>query len=303
MKSQLIACEPREIELVWQTKCSMMRMLMRFEGKIWASVLLGLIGISSAHATFNGGDDFSGTSIDSSKWNSQSYVANPSQFSEINGQLDYSAPTGNSGSTLPWAQTQSAYSGTAQNWSAQVDFSIQNLALSPSQIYFLNFKVYDSASGPTGNNSFQIGFGQSDTRQIYCSDPNIAGYQFTNTASTQVSLKLSYDASSTTINAYYDEDGALNGYNWTLLGSDNVSAWARGYYGFTTNSDDQFGLAIYGSSYSSLSNGHLTADNFAAFVVPEPSTNGLIIIGLIMVLLRVKNAGQMQHLRAICLQY
>jgi hypothetical protein len=170
---------------------------------------------------------------------------------------------------------------STSSWSAQVDLHLAAFGgLTSNQYVNLNLMVVKSADPFAFNASFAIDR-YNDVSIVQDIDTHIV----TNSSSTQltevllssveVTLRVSFDASTSHLAFAYDSDGGAAGATFITAHTADISAW--------TMSGGNFGLLLVGSSgYTGEGVGPAVsaADayfrNFSVNAVPEPSTYALL---------------------------
>jgi hypothetical protein len=237
---------------------------MRTNNAIWIVGVLAAILANECHADLNGRDDFNDNSKDPARWGVD-YAPGAGLLTEINGRLEFTtsgAPTTFDVAARPWILNFGSYT---QNWEARVDVSVPPLALRE-----VRFGLWIGPGTNLTGNSFRLDLVQSDNQRYFACNLGANGDKIGvadhATTSTSAAVRIVFDASTTVLSAFYDEDGVNCGYTWTFLGSTNVpAAWSM-----TTT--DVFGIWVYGyaESGSVASTNNVFGDNFAASSGPTP---------------------------------
>jgi hypothetical protein len=234
-----------------------------------ALALAGLLSTASAQV-FVGSDDFSSPAASDNKW------AYAFRFSGTNGLLDYSAgrldftkSAGAGSYVLGWDGEPSTPGAAPSKTSASYTTS-----------WMADVMVTNSLTGLTGSDFTSLGFEVAGAGAQFSSIMLVAnntGFSFRSEGSgftpvsiatgdsTDVFLRLTWDAGTQALNSFYSVDGS----NYTALASFSpVTQW-------TANSATSgFNFEIFGNSNlaGSISAGSVYADNFAVSAIPEPST-------------------------------
>ena len=223
-----------------------------------------------AQAQFPGTDDFNDNSEDPARWGPDFYyLPVHAQLTETNRRLEYtSIGTDGQQASRPWIQSYPSYQ---RDWEAQVDAGVGSIALPANQSHVefgLAVANTDQAAG-LDYLSVVLGLSRGTNGQVrrdfttYFATNSVQIIPNTSyaTASQQASILIRFDAASKTLSAYYDEDGAANGYQWTLLRSVPIDASKSNWQ---MNSNSQFQLLVGGSSAGMAVNSadQVFVDNF-----------------------------------------
>jgi hypothetical protein len=207
-----------------------------------------------AQMQFPGTDDFNDNSKDAARWGPDFYfLPIHAQLTETNSRLEYtSVGTDEQQASRPWIQSYPSYQ---RDWEVQVDVGLGNISLPPNRPHVefgLAVVNTDQAAG-LDYLSVMLDLYRGTDGQVH---RDFTPYFATNgvqispntdyaTASQQASLLIRFDTASKTLSAYGDEDGAANGYQWTLLRSVRIDASQSNWQ---MNSNSQFQLLVGGSS-------------------------------------------------------
>ncbi len=192
--------------------------------------------------------------------------------------LNLAATTASGEVYRTWGPDQGS---SIEDWSVYFDFDFSSLSLSSGQelTWFLNAasSLGDGANNVTVGATLLSGasnayggaaWANSSTKGSFGDTVSFSGFSGT--------IGFAFDWENKLIIAGYDEDGATDGYNFSSIGSYDVTSWGLG-------ESDVF-YASLGLSYSTdstgfdaISSGFVTADNFTVTdinvsAVPEPST-------------------------------
>jgi len=86
---------------------------------------------------------------------------------------------------------------------------------------------------------------------------------------TDGAIRISFDASTKTLTAFYDDNGAIGGYSWTKTASIDVDGAED--FGMTNSDTFTINLSV-NSGLDVFVNGDMYFDNFSVTAIPEPST-------------------------------
>jgi hypothetical protein len=207
-------------------------------------VLIGCVLGPTAFGQFAGSDDFDSNSKDGSRWGPDQ-IRGSGTFSISDGVLRFSSPQAASISDIEWPWIVGA-APFGVNWSVQMDVNVPVIPLAPgSTAVGLGVGVSNSADA---RDSFAMYLENiwGDTQQ----ELNYYNRQRTDGATTENSLaststaaavRVSWDAATRRLSAWFDSDGRSSGYAWTLLkefdagtswgltGSETFNIFVRGY--------------------------------------------------------------------------
>lgn len=240
---------------------------------------------------FNGGDDFS---TDTGNWTvpTGSSVAGGAMSvsgDKLNFTHPYLSPGVTAQATYLW--TANAGSLTA-DWQVQVDFNI-NMTMIAEQIGLWELNVQSTTSAA---NKFTVGLRWAGTEQQTSLMPQIQAYTTmdgsvispwyvsTRASAGTATVRIAYNAATTTLMASYDGDGPTGGYAFTNLHSVNISD-AASDWNMLSGESFAVDLTAFDSNNSSTATtpmpllaGAFIADNFLASptAVPEPATVALL---------------------------
>jgi hypothetical protein len=213
----------------------------------------------------NGSDDFNDDSKDPARWGSD-FLPGVGLLTETNGRLEYTTsgvPTSLDLAARPWRLNFGRYT---QDWETRIEVNVPQRALPETRLGLL------VAPGADFNNNFRVDLVESSAEGRYfaCNldasgDKVSVGHHAT--PSTSAALRIAFDADTTVLSAFYDEDGASCGYSWTFLGATNVpAAW-------NMSATDLFTIWVFGyvKSGSTASADNVFADNFAASTGATPN--------------------------------
>jgi len=226
--------------------------------------VLAAILTNECLAGLNGSDDFNDNSKDATWWGTD-FISGVGSLTETNGRLEYTTtgvPTAADFAVRPWILNFGSYT---QDWEVQIDISMPQLTLAPTQFVSLGLFVFPGTNiNVAYTNRFYADFDQDGSDhefkcQVAVNTSNIhLGVQ--SSVSTSAAVRVAFDATTKVLAAYYDEDGPVCGYSWKLLGSTNISA------GWNLTSTNVFGVSIMGNSgFTSIaSSNNVFGDNFRA---------------------------------------
>jgi hypothetical protein len=272
-----------------------------------AATLLLLSAATASAQTFT--DDFSSNTNWSSIW------APPGATGDLafsNSRLDYTSPSTGTAFAARWLTTYQA--PTTSNWAVQIDVHMDNTETwSTSGGYAwrdLSLVVYNTRVSPSFSTPFSL-FGATAERYESASTSN-SFYGFAKDGSldtdceytternnvANASLRLTYDAASKSLSAWYDANGAADGVTWVNIGSLTINSLTPNgtdLANWSMGTTDTFSFGLVGDAGISglaeaLSVGpgqayfdHFTASGLTA--VPEPSACtvlcGLLALGLV----------------------
>jgi hypothetical protein len=225
---------------------------------------------------FSGSDDFNDNSKDLAKWGTD-VVAGSGTLTETNQVLQYTASgsSGSEGSGRPWIANTGSFTS---NWAVQIDVNMPTLALTAGQRYEFGLQV-SNGDDSTDTFTLKLRVDATSGREFH-SQLRVNGVAQTavtsTTVSTSATVRIQYDAATTTLTAQFDANGAVGGYNFTNLDSRNITT-----AGWNMIASSVFDAAVLGTSQGNLaisSANNVFGDNFLA--VPEPSTTALLLMML-----------------------
>ncbi len=262
---------------------------------IWITTLMVTALIAECRANINGTDDFNDNSNDPALWGADLVAGG--QLTEANGRLEYTTsgvPTGNDVAVRPWILN---FGSSTQNWEIQIDVSVPQSPFKGISLPLVVFPGTDLNMLFANRFSVELNQFQDNGNQLKFqsavsanSSESVVGRVVT--ASTTAALRIAFDANTKILSAYYDENGPVCGYSWTLLGATNVpTAW-------NMTSSSVFGVAVAGSSQvgSVVSADNVFGDNFFATSGNNPKLN-IALIGSKVVLAWATN-GPAVHLES-----
>ena len=245
-------------------------------------IVLALVAILT-HATsyasnFSGSDDFNDNSKDLTKWGTD-VVTGSGTLTETSQVLQYTA-TGSlssESSGRPWIAN---FGNFTSNWAVQIDVNVPTLTLVTGQRYDFGLQV---SNGDDSTDFFTVRLRVDDTSgtptRVFHSNVRTDGVSpgavNLTTTSTSATVRILYDAATTTVIAQFDANGSVGGYNFTTFDSRNITT-----EGWNMTASSVFVAAVVGTSQGSLaisSASNVFGDNFLA--VPEPSFPSLLLAG------------------------
>ncbi len=219
-----------------------------------------------AAAALYGSDDFSNPSASALNWTASSSTGG-GLLTVANGRLEFSSSSSTpSRQTFEWARNQA---DTLSNWTAQVDVNLPAIAMTSGQRIELDLGL-SAGNGDYMAVTLARFYGAATSHQAFGSDYSIgtnADAVAIDTTSTSGALRMRFDATTHTLYADYDADGAAGGYAWTNLLS---HSW--------TSSPGYLALLGSASNLALTSASNVYFDNVQA--VPEPSTWATLLAGL-----------------------
>ncbi len=213
-------------------------------------------------ADFDGCDNFNDNSIDPTRWATNIGTSGVGLLTETNQRLEYTtggAATSKDRANQMWVLNTGSYSN---NWEAQVDFNMPGLNLTNEQWVSFTLLVYPNANVA---NRFELHLNQYPGNSFQFEmdvqvNNTITTQVLTNTLSGSVAGRITFDATTKVLSAFFDEDGANCGYSWTLLGAVTVpSAWS-----ITSNSVFNAVIGAGSSDTTLASSDNVFLDNFKA---------------------------------------
>lgn len=242
---------------------------MESQSKISILFLTLIAASSSAYSAINGSDDFDDNSKDTTKWGVP-YTSSNAVLSETNAQIEYTTIKSDYRiSAWPWIRNQATYDS---DWEIIVnvrntfsyasggnyrDFGVGFIITPPANTAISYYTSMDAYRDDNYFKGFSSGRG----------DDEDGDYEQQHASSSQsAALKVSFNSTTKVLTSYYDDDGAANGYSWTLYasmgvngsgGTDNTS-WGM-------SGSQAFDIYIGGNSEGgSVASGQLTLDDFSA---------------------------------------
>lgn len=248
---------------------------------------LALARSASAQVTFT--DDFSSAAT----WTPG--FSDSATLSVASGRAGYStATTADSAAVLFFNAANFSY---ASNWSAQVDVhaALASTLTGPGNGYFYgSFVVVRSGTDltliePPTINLFSADIVRNGSSEnIFQRTWWVAGEDYYEgpaaaNSSSNAALRVTFDSATKVLTAFYDNDGATGGYNWTSVGS--LAVGGAGGWGMGNADTFALGLAVFAGGQT-ISPSEAYFDNLSASAVPEPSTYavlaGLGALGLVL---------------------
>jgi hypothetical protein len=241
------------------------------------AILLFIIGLATclaqraAAGVICGGDDFNDNAKNTKLWGTDLNISPGGSLAEANGRLEF---RGTAPVIRPYDWSYRSYS---RNWEVITDVSVGSVPLNQSSSYvqmFLavvnredtnlmngfpgdNFSIaldlWRGTGGPI-ERSFEVYF-RTDWNELLPRGDVV-------TTSRQASFRVTFDATTKTLTAWYDANGSAGGYTWTALRSAQVNAtesnWQMG-------SNSTFAVFLgAGCELFNITSSHLVyADNFS----------------------------------------
>lgn len=256
---------------------------------IQASLIVAALFAASTSclAVVIGSDDFDDNFASPLKWGPD-FGSGPALLTETNQRLEYTAP--NTGTQIfsvrPWIFNTLPYNAS---WEVQADVHVGAVdsALLPSHSDDVRFSLGVLAG--LGDAGIQLEVENYDGTVL-------RSFTFVNegpggphpepmalTGSTDGALRIAFDSLTKVLGFYYDDNGAIGGYSWSLLGSIDTDA-AGSDWGLTGSSTFTTGLGGESTGFA-VASGQAYGDNFIVSAeqapVPEPGTLGLFLIGVL----------------------
>jgi hypothetical protein len=247
-----------------------------FLGKVIRTTrLLALLLIFSlpalvVHADFNGTDYFP---TGSAKWDAVA-AGGTSKLTVTNGRYEYTHTGASSGNDFVWRRWNVNQGSYTNDWSVQVDVHLNAFSMSSDNQYInLNLAIQDN-SNPDLSYAVAIDryWNGANVMDFYSGLGDITT-EIANPA-TDAALRISFDSTAKTLTAWYDADGAANGYTWIPMETVSIAS-VDNNWGMTNAS--QFNACLAGGSgYITASSGQANFDNFLATGLvcnPQVKTN------------------------------
>lgn len=202
----------------------------------------------------NGGDDFNDRTLDAAKWGSLDTFMGVGELDEVNGGVRYTT-LGEVGSeddydARLWFPGAGDFS---KSWTAQVDVSLPELKLSEGHEAQIGLVVLNLADpGDRATVSLDLSADQGTSSRRFLAGILRDGVAFSDldvsapTSSTAAALRARWDAPSQTLFFEYDVNGAVGGYQWTVLASYPVNT---GDVSWELGTGSRFQVGIFGESY------------------------------------------------------
>jgi hypothetical protein len=231
-----------------------------------------------AFAQLDGEDNFNDNSRDPAKWGTADTTFGTGRLSETNQRLHYLT----SGAAGDWGdyatrQWQTNYGRFTDNWEAQLDVNLPAVTLDQEDEVEIGLGVGNVADlGDSATITLNTYRTAAVARQFWSdirtdNSPSLSDVIAATTA-TSAAVRIRWTAATRTLAFEYDANGAAGGYTWTLLTARIIG---EGGYDWGMTDTSQFGVAVFGASYSqdlTLASS-VYADNFLArseIVIPAP---------------------------------
>lgn len=259
----------------------------------WTALLtLGMyaIALTASAANFSGSDDFSTAT---GSWGPDVTTGSGS-FVVANGALNFLTPSfsPNEQATRFWTESYGSYTA---DWSLRMDVFLGTFPMSSGQFASAGMYVQNQSDASQDFVRVILRRDGESSRNFYAdayANGTFLGSLWIPTLSTTVSLGLGYDATTHTIIAAYDPDGAANGYLFTPFTGTAIDALGSDWH---MTPSDVFGVRVLAQTTLPIENGQLSIDNFFAgptplAVVPEPSSVylGALAFGVFLIWRRVR---------------
>jgi hypothetical protein len=232
-------------------------------------LLLLLTLPAAVRADFNGTDDFSSGSA---KWDAV-FTSGTTSLTVTNGRYEYTHTGASWGEDLAFRRWNVNRGSYTNDWAVQVDVHLSAFpGLSSGQFINLNLGIQDSANS---DHAYCVSINR-DSRPMMDFESGINGIttEIANTT-TDAALRISFDSAAKTLTAWYDADGAANGYTWLPMETVSIATGINNW-GMTSNS--QFYVCLVGGSgYITVTGAQAYFDNFLATSMlwnPQVQTSG-----------------------------
>jgi hypothetical protein len=214
----------------------------------------------AVHADFNGTDDFSSGS---GKWDALISVGT-AKLTVTNGRYEYTHTGASTGDDMVWRRWNVNQGSYTNDWSVQVDVHLSDFSglVSDQQYINLNLGIQDSANG---DHAYYVAldryYDNGATVMDFYSGLGGITTEIRNTT-TDAALRISFDSAAKTLTAWYDADGAANGYTWAPMETVGIATGTNGW-GMTAAS--QFTVSLVGGSGNiTVTGDQAYFDNFLA---------------------------------------
>jgi hypothetical protein len=173
-----------------------------------------------------------------------------------------------------WTPNVGSYT---HDWEVQVDVHLDSLNLTDGQYANLNLVVINANDAiypieKTDHMSAAIDRCASGGGTVCDFSGNAVGYYLGTvhdagtavapSGSTDAALKITFNSATKELSSWYDADGAIGGYNWTLLQKVNIGG---GTYAWDMNDNSAFAVMLIGGSGGvTLTSGQAGFNNFQA---------------------------------------
>ena len=245
------------------------------------AALVQALSTATTFAAFSGSDNFNDNSKDPSKWGTDIFGGGGT-LTETSQVLQYTTTGVPSGASVfrPWIANTGSYTS---NWTLQIDVNLPTLTAAPDYLFGVVVRNGDDVTD-SFNTSLEV-FNPSGTpNRHFLSAYDIDGVAQpevnSSTSSTSVSVRIRYDAATTTLFSEFDADGAVGGYSFTNFDSRNISST----WNMSASSVFQAGIAAGSGSRAISASDNVSGDNFVA--TPEPSSILLLLSGAALCLRR-----------------
>jgi hypothetical protein len=247
----------------------------------WTTFLIFSLAALAVYADFNGTDNFSSGS---GQWDVVSN-AGITGLTVTNGRYEYTdADTGAGTANSAWRRWNVNHGSYTNDWAVQVDVHLVAFpGLTSHQYINLNMVVQDGANS---NNAYCQSINRDARPMLDFESGTRASGITTEVANptTNAALRISFDSAAKTLTAWYDTDGAANGYTWIPMETVSI---ANGTNGWGMASNSQFNVLLVGGSGGvnngqtglnfSVTSGQAYYDNFLATSGPNP-TNSFVVV-------------------------
>jgi hypothetical protein len=227
-------------------------------------------GLQALGAAICGGDDFDDGVKNTNLWGAD--VITAGGLLETNGRLEIRGTASSGRSYIR------SYRSCNRNWEVRTDVSVGNVPLNqPSsgvQVFLVVANRDDTNlryGGIPGDN-FSIAL---DLWRSVATERSFEAYFRTDwteflprakvlTTSQQAAIRITFDATTKTLTAWYDEDGSAGGYTWTALRSEQVTSTGSNWEMTSNSSFAVFiGAGVNGDAVNVTSADLVYADNFS----------------------------------------
>ena len=241
---------------------------------IFCIALTAILTPTTGYGNFSGSDDFNDNSKDLAKWGTD-IAGGLGTLTETSQGLQYTASGSSDPESFlrPWIANHGSFTS---DWTLQIDVNVPTLTLTTGQRCEFGLQV---SNGDHSTDLFGAGLRLNDASgtpirefhsgfKVNGADQVIGGVN-SPTTSTSASVRIRYDAATTTLFAEFDANGAVGGYNFTTFDSRNIAGW------------NMTAISVFDAGAGGMSKGNVVisstdnvrGDNFLAGPVgPEPSS-------------------------------